>query len=112
MKTKFIVKALPIVAIYFLALLLSGCYKDPTASFTMSSSTIKAGGSVTCTNTSAAMNRCEWLFGDGKQSQEINPVHIYTEPGTYQVTLRVFSKKDMKADIATAALTVIQPTTL
>ena len=30
-----------------------------------------------------------WDFGDGNQSYEENPVHIYTEPGSYSVSLKV-----------------------
>jgi len=31
----------------------------------------------------------EWSFGDGEYSAAENPVHIYTEPGTYRVRLSV-----------------------
>lgn len=30
-----------------------------------------------------------WNFGDGYTSTEANPVHLYTEPGNYEVTLTV-----------------------
>ena len=33
-----------------------------------------------------------WLFGDGESSSEQNPVHTYTHPGTYSVTLTVASE--------------------
>ena len=95
-----------------MAILLSGCYKEPIASFDISASSIEVDESVTFTNTSQEMERCEWLFGDGDQSTQANPSHTYTDPGTYEVTLRVFSKKDMKVDIATNNITVIQPTIL
>jgi PKD repeat protein len=95
-----------------LVLLLTGCYKDPSASFTMSASSIEVDQSITFTNTSLDMDRCEWIFGDGEQSTETNPTHTYTDPGTYQVTLRVFSKKDMKADFTSDVVNVIQPTYL
>ncbi len=29
-----------------------------------------------------------WSFGDGDSSSAVSPLHIYTEPGTYEVTLR------------------------
>jgi PKD repeat protein len=93
-------------------LMLSGCYKDPQAQFTMSASSIEVGESVNFLNTSMDMDRCEWIFGDGGQSTETNPSHSYTDPGAYQVTLRVFSKQDMKADQRTDVVTVIQPTYL
>lgn len=31
-----------------------------------------------------------WTFGDGTSSTEVNPVHVYTAPGTYEVCLKVF----------------------
>jgi len=31
-----------------------------------------------------------WNFGDGNNSQQINPVHAYQNPGTYVVTLSLF----------------------
>jgi immune inhibitor A len=31
----------------------------------------------------------EWDFGDGAVSDEVNPAHVYSEAGTYQVTLTV-----------------------
>lgn len=30
-----------------------------------------------------------WDFGDGTTSSERNPVHVFAEPGTYDVTLTV-----------------------
>ena len=33
-----------------------------------------------------------WDFGDGQKSTETHPVHQYTEPGTYAVTLEVENK--------------------
>ena len=32
----------------------------------------------------------EWDFGDGNLSTESDPLHTFTEPGTYRVTLRAF----------------------
>jgi PKD repeat protein len=33
----------------------------------------------------------EWDFGDGSTSTEQNPVHVYTEEGTYTITLTVYN---------------------
>ncbi|RNI31521.1 gliding motility-associated C-terminal domain-containing protein [Rufibacter latericius] len=35
--------------------------------------------------------RRQWTFGDGTTSEEINPTHLYSAPGTYQVKLSVWS---------------------
>ena len=40
-------------------------------------------------NTSGNINNWQWNFGDGNTSTDINPYHIYSNPGTYTVTLTV-----------------------
>ena len=42
----------------------------------------------TSTNT-VATDSIRWTFGDGTSSNQFNPVHIYTAPGTYTVCLRI-----------------------
>jgi len=43
-------------------------------------------------NTSANGLATRWTFGDGTAfSEDINPIHTYTEPGTYQVCLTVMN---------------------
>ncbi len=42
----------------------------------------------TSTNT-AATDSIKWTFGDGTSSNQYNPVHIYTAPGTYTVCLKI-----------------------
>jgi gliding motility-associated-like protein len=43
------------------------------------------------TNTSSGAVRVKWDFGDGSTADNINyPSHVYTNPGTYIVTLYVF----------------------
>ncbi|MCB0575636.1 MAG: PKD domain-containing protein, partial [Saprospiraceae bacterium] len=44
-------------------------------------------GTVTFTNQSSGALSYMWNFGDGSTSDEANPVHTYTEPGTYTVEL-------------------------
>ncbi len=34
-------------------------------------------------------DQIRWTFGDGTTSYEVNPTHIYTSPGTYNVCIRV-----------------------
>lgn len=45
------------------------------------------GGKVTFLNQSINCDSYQWDFGDNKTSTEKSPVHIYTEEGTYEVTL-------------------------
>jgi gliding motility-associated-like protein len=44
---------------------------------------------VVFNNNSANGNTFNWDFGDGTTSDEVNPVHFYTGPGDYTVTLVV-----------------------
>lgn len=57
---------------------------SPIANFT----SVTNGSTVTFTNTSIGnVTSYLWNFGDGNTSTEINPVHIYADPGIYDVTL-------------------------
>lgn len=47
---------------------------------------------VQFTNQTPGDNSYSWNFGDGNTSTEINPVHTYTDTGSYDVTLVVFSE--------------------
>ncbi len=40
-----------------------------------------------------ATDSIRWTFGDGSSSNELNPSHVYTQPGTYPVCLRI-QKRD------------------
>ena len=56
---------------------------DPHAQFQASLN----GNSLTCTNLSTYADTYTWNFGDGTTSNEVNPVHIYTDFGLYNVQL-------------------------
>jgi hypothetical protein len=56
---------------------------QPVADFTYSA----PGLSVAFTNTSRDADTFLWDFGDGVTSTDLNPVHVYAAPDTYQVTL-------------------------
>ena len=66
----------------------------PTAAFSTT------GNIKTCTyptkikfnNLSTGAESYKWLFGDGNTSDSINPEHIYSEKGTYSVTLIAYNK--------------------
>ncbi len=61
-------------------------YAAPVASFSYLS---YAGNHVNFTNTSTDGNLFFWDFGDGTNSTLENPIHIYSSPGTYSVSLAV-----------------------
>ncbi len=60
----------------------------PTVGFQYSNSTGCAPLAVQFTNTSTNYTSCQWFFGDGTSSTASNPNHIYTNGGTYSVTLQ------------------------
>ncbi|HEX5001054.1 MAG TPA: PKD domain-containing protein [Bacteroidia bacterium] len=66
-------------------------YPVPSLSFTFSSNGVCSGSTVTVTNTSnssnGAINSWSWDFGDGTTSSQANPVHTFTSPGTYNISL-------------------------
>ena len=66
---------------------------NPIASFTANE--VCEGDTTTFVNSSYVPNGIlsdiNWDFGDGATSTAINPKHLYTQPGTYQVTLTVGS---------------------
>jgi PKD repeat protein len=50
--------------------------------------TLSASGTVTTTNLSANATQFVWDFGDGTPTNpNANPIHAYTQPGTYDITL-------------------------
>ncbi|MBK8620301.1 MAG: PKD domain-containing protein [Saprospiraceae bacterium] len=57
---------------------------NPESSFTYT----QDGLTLTFTNTSTNATDYLWNFGDGNTSIVPNPVHTYTSPGTYTVTLQ------------------------
>lgn len=60
---------------------------SPLAAFEVG--TITLNEPVTFTNSSSNGNTYFWEFGDGSTSNEFSPIHTYTTPGTYTVTLTV-----------------------
>ncbi len=51
-------------------------------------------GTITFTNLSSPINDSydiQWDFGDGSTSDEINPSHIYDEPGVFDIGLKIVS---------------------
>jgi PKD repeat protein len=81
-------------------------YITPTASFECNSP-VCLGETTVFTNTTipgvppknaegqVLETTCLWDFGDGETSTEFEPTHVYTEPGTYDVTLEACSPAGM-----------------
>lgn len=62
----------------------------PVASFTPSSSSVCASNTITFNDFSTNIpTSWAWDFGDGYTSNQQNPTHSYSNPGTYTVTLTV-----------------------
>ena len=79
----------------------------PVAGFTATPTTGEAPHAVSFqdTSTGAIADRV-WSFGDGKTSKLEDPVHVYTSPGTYTVTLSVIgldgsSDTEVRSDAVT-----------
>ncbi len=70
----------------------TGC-KPPVADFSASLTSDTAPSPVQFTDTStpggSSIKAWHWLFGDGTESAEQNPAHVYLDPGTYNVSLEV-----------------------
>ena len=67
--------------------LLSGC-AGPAALFTVTEAGKTAPAQVKVTNQSQKAERYEWDFGDGTQSTDSVPVHIYHASGNYAIKLK------------------------
>ena len=81
---------------------LMACKKN-SVGFTYSPEAPRAGETVSFSNTSTSGEEWEWTFGDGSTSSLKYPSHIYKNPGTYTVILRVDKKN---AWTATKEITV------
>jgi PKD repeat protein len=87
------------------------CESTPEAHFFTDTVDPDVGQAVLFNNNSHNANRFEWDFGDGYISYEINPIHIFTATGTYEVTLTAISKNGLE-DQAVLTLDVMIPTLL
>jgi PKD repeat protein len=99
-----------LLAIVFLLIAGMACHKKepiPVANFTLhNSDELSVPDTVTFKNLSENSPTCEWDFGDKQTSTEMNPVHIYTLPGTYDIMLKAYSEsreqwaiKDQKIEL-------------
>lgn len=68
------------------------CGKKVQSSFIADKTEISAGESVQFTNTAVDAAFYHWKFGDGTESREANPLHIFTKSGDMNVMLHVSNK--------------------
>lgn len=78
----------------------------PTAGFT-SNTPVCLGQEAVFVNTSGGADAYLWDFGDGGTSTETNPVHAYTETGSFTVTLEACNA--FGCDTAAAPFEVLSP---
>ena len=73
-------------------IMLYGCYEEPVANFNYSLSDTYVPVTVTFTNMSVNADSYQWDLGDGNTSTATDPVHVYADGGTYNVTLMASGK--------------------
>jgi len=82
----------------------------PQAAFSLSPSTGPAPLPVHFKNqTTGSQDSVIWSFGDGTFSADVNPIHLYTRPGLYSVTLTVYGAGGENSTIKTGAVSVHHP---
>ncbi len=95
------------------AITIAAPVKRPTAVFRATPRTGTAPLAVQFTDTSTGSPRSwRWTFGDGTNSTERNPLHIYREAGSYTIGLRVQNAAGASTRTATRLITVTAPSKL
>jgi PKD repeat protein len=100
-----------IYLLFFLPFFLFSCEPSPEAYFSVETTEPEVGREVFFNNESRNAEKFEWDFGDGFISNDVNPGHIYTANGLYEVTLIAISKSGLE-DKAKLTLEVMIPTLL
>lgn len=85
--------------------------KLPVAKFTFSKSSETAPSTVIFKNTSSSSDNYKWEFGDAaasgnkNESTDVDPAHVFTKAGNFNVTLSAYAKGEKKP--ATYSETII-----
>lgn len=79
------------------------------AAGTQGCSPVNAGFTETVSISSGTISGYLWDFGDGNISNDARPYHMYTQPGSYDVTLNVVSDKGCTASHTTQNVVVVHP---
>ena len=94
-----------------LTVTLYSCEKLPQARFHTDTITPEVGQEVFFINDSYNSEMFEWDFGDGYISDAINPSHIYTSTGSFEVKLTSISGNGYE-DVSSITIQVLVPTLL
>ncbi len=87
-----------IIGLCTASLIASSCNR-PVAKFIISQEDLEAPSSIEFVNQSEKAETYLWDFGDGKQSDDLNPTHRYVKSGSYNVTLNAMrGKKGRKTE--------------
>ncbi|HYC27364.1 MAG TPA: PKD domain-containing protein, partial [Chitinophagaceae bacterium] len=94
--------------------LMNGFSDKPVANFTVAPAQLCQGTNSVFTDASTAPNSSiqsyNWSFGDGSNSSVANPTKLYTNPGSYNVTLIVTNTTGCVSDPFIVPVTVhLQP---
>lgn len=81
-------------------------YIIPTASFFASDTAICDSSAIRFFDTSTNASSWEWDFGDGTSSNLQNPAHDFNDPGTYYITVTVYSEDQCSANAGPFEVTV------
>ena len=81
-------------------------YPNAVAQFTMDKPAAEPGDTIHFTNTSENSISYSWDFGDGQNSSDENPTHIYTSFDKYTVTLTATGQGTGNSDTKTASVIV------
>ncbi len=102
------------IAALLMCLILAGCKVKPTGSldadFGANTTTGSAPLTVQFTDTSTpgdlGITAWHWLFGDGAESPEQDPTHVYATAGTYNVSLEVTTSTESDTELKVNYITV------
>ncbi len=86
-------------------------YQSPIVNFDVIPDTVMLPGQpIHCTNQSSDDSDLFWWeFGDGGTSEEENPIHIYTAPGTYDIKLIVTSVNKCVDSLTLSSEVIVLP---
>lgn len=84
-------------------------YPIPTANFSWTPNPPVENTITRFTNLSIGATRYLWDFGDGENSTDINPSHLYNATGTYHATLYAFNVADCVDSITLDVPILIRP---